>query len=59
MNQPFYLVAGLGKTGHSIAGYLSRRNKPFVVFDTRQSVEGLAAFNTEFPGVDVFLGDLP
>lgn len=59
MNQPFYLVAGLGKTGHSIAGYLSRRNKPFVVFDTRQEVEGLDAFNAEFPGVDVFLGELP
>ncbi|KTD22193.1 UDP-N-acetylmuramoylalanine--D-glutamate ligase [Legionella lansingensis] len=59
MNQPLYLVAGLGKTGHSIAGFLSRRNQPFVVFDTRKNVEGLAAFNAEFPGVDVFLGELP
>lgn len=59
MNQSLYLVAGLGKTGHSIAGYLSRRNKPFVVFDTRKKVEGLAEFTREYPGVDVFLGDLP
>ncbi|WP_028388179.1 UDP-N-acetylmuramoyl-L-alanine--D-glutamate ligase [Legionella fairfieldensis] len=59
MNQPFYLVAGLGKTGHSIAGYLKRRNKPFIVFDTRKEVEGLAEFSAEFPGVDLFLGELP
>ncbi|WED43227.1 UDP-N-acetylmuramoyl-L-alanine--D-glutamate ligase [Legionella cardiaca] len=59
MNQSLYLVAGLGKTGHSIAGYLRRRNKPFVVFDTRKEVTGLSAFTAEFPGVDVFLGELP
>ena len=35
MSQALYLVAGLGKTGHSIAGYLQRRKKPFVFFDTR------------------------
>ncbi|CEK11899.1 UDP-N-acetylmuramoyl-L-alanine--D-glutamate ligase [Legionella hackeliae] len=59
MNQPLYLIAGLGKTGHSIAGYLRRRNLPFVVFDTRKEVKGLAEFAAEFPGVDVFLGELP
>jgi len=59
MKQSLYLVAGLGKTGHSIAGYLQRRNLPFVVFDTRKNVEGLAEFNQEFPGVDVFLEELP
>ncbi|MFA5960217.1 MAG: UDP-N-acetylmuramoyl-L-alanine--D-glutamate ligase [Tatlockia sp.] len=59
MNQPLYLVAGLGKTGHSIARYLQRRNKPFVVFDTRKAVDGLGEFNQAFPGVDVFLGTLP
>lgn len=59
MNQSLYLVAGLGKTGHSIAGYLRRRNQPFVVFDTRKEVAGLAEFNADFPGVDVFLGELP
>ncbi|CDZ75850.1 UDP-N-acetylmuramoylalanine--D-glutamate ligase [Legionella massiliensis] len=59
MSQSLYLVAGLGQTGHSIAGYLRRRNKPFIVFDTRHSVKGLADFTREFPGVDVFLGELP
>ncbi|KTD28015.1 MULTISPECIES: UDP-N-acetylmuramoyl-L-alanine--D-glutamate ligase [Legionella] len=59
MNQPLYLVAGLGKTGQSIAGYLRRRNKPFVVFDTRREVAGLSEFTSEFPGVDVFLGAFP
>ncbi|QRN02756.1 UDP-N-acetylmuramoyl-L-alanine--D-glutamate ligase [Legionella sp. MW5194] len=59
MNQPCYLVAGLGKTGQSIARYLKRRNEPFIAFDTRNQVEGLADFHSEFPGVDVFLGQLP
>ncbi|MDI9819212.1 MULTISPECIES: UDP-N-acetylmuramoyl-L-alanine--D-glutamate ligase [unclassified Legionella] len=54
-----YLVAGLGKTGRSIAGYLKRRCQPFVVFDTRRQVAGLAEFIAEFPGVEVFLGELP
>lgn len=55
----FYLVAGLGKTGQSIAGYLKRRNLPFIAFDTRKDVAGLAEFHTAFPGVDVFLENLP
>ncbi|KTD33184.1 UDP-N-acetylmuramoylalanine--D-glutamate ligase [Legionella nautarum] len=59
MSQPLYLVAGLGKTGHSIANYLRRRNMPFVVFDTRREVEGLAEFTNQFPGVEVFLGAFP
>lgn len=59
MHSSLYLVVGLGKTGHSIAHYLRRRNKPFVVFDTRTQPPGLAEFQTEFSGVDVFLGELP
>ncbi|KTC94336.1 UDP-N-acetylmuramoyl-L-alanine--D-glutamate ligase [Legionella erythra] len=59
MNQPCYLVAGLGKTGQSIARYLKRRNEPFIAFDTRTQIEGLADFHSEFPGVDVFLGQMP
>lgn len=59
MNQPLYLVAGLGKTGHSIAGYLHRCNLPFVVYDTRERVEGLDEFCRDFPGVDVFNGEFP
>ncbi len=59
MRSSLYLVAGLGKTGHSIARYLRRRNKAFVAFDTRLQPAGLAEFNAEFPGVEVFLGELP
>lgn len=59
MTQTLYLVAGLGKTGHSIASYLKRCNLPFIVFDTRKEVNGLDAFQQEFPGVEVFLGELP
>lgn len=59
MTQSFYLVAGLGKTGQSIARYLKRNNLPFVVFDTRKTVEGLEQFQADFPGVDIFLETLP
>ena len=59
MQSSLYLVAGLGKTGHSIARYLQRRNKKFVVFDTRMQPAGLAEFNEKFPGIDVFLGTIP
>ena len=59
MHSSLYLVAGLGKTGHSIARYLQRRNKAFVAFDTRLQPSGLAEFNSEFPCVDVFLGEIP
>lgn len=59
MDSSLYLVAGLGITGHSIARYLRRRNKTFVAFDTRLQPAGLAEFNAEFPGVDVFLGEIP
>jgi len=59
MDSSRYLVAGLGKTGHSIARYLHNRAKSFVFFDTRKDPEGLANFQEEFPGVEVFLGEIP
>jgi len=59
MRSSLYLVVGLGLTGHSIARYLRRRDIPFVVFDTRINPPGLAEFQTEFPGVDVFEGEFP
>ncbi|WP_298622188.1 UDP-N-acetylmuramoyl-L-alanine--D-glutamate ligase [uncultured Legionella sp.] len=59
MNHLFYLVAGLGKTGLSIARYLHRNNKTFVVFDTRSDAPGLTEFNVEFPGVTVYLQHVP
>lgn len=59
MSPSLHLVAGLGKTGHSIARYLQRRNKSFVVFDTREAPPGVDEFYTEFPGAELFLGEIP
>lgn len=59
MNHSLYLVAGLGKTGLSIARYLRRNNKSFVVFDTRKEAPGLAEFQNEFPNIPVYLQQVP
>jgi UDP-N-acetylmuramoylalanine--D-glutamate ligase len=59
MNHPLHLVAGLGKTGLSIARYLHRNNTSFIVFDTRKTVPGLAEFSAEFPNVPIYLEQIP
>jgi UDP-N-acetylmuramoylalanine--D-glutamate ligase len=59
MSHSLYLVVGLGKTGLSIARYLQRKNKSFVVFDTREDAPGLAECNNEFPHIPVYLEHLP
>lgn len=59
MKHSLHLVAGLGKTGLSIARYLSRKKKAFVAFDTRTKAPGLAEFKAEFPHIPVYLQDLP
>lgn len=59
MTQSLYLVAGLGKTGLSIARYLRRKNKDFIVFDTRKDVAGLDDFKAEFPNVRIYLSEIP
>jgi UDP-N-acetylmuramoylalanine--D-glutamate ligase len=59
MEQLVYLVVGLGKTGCSIARYLKRNNKDFIVYDTRDTVSNLEQFRSDFQGVEVFLGHLP
>lgn len=59
MHKSLYLVVGLGKTGHSIARFLKKRNQAFIVFDTRREPQGIAEFQTQFPGVDIFLEELP
>lgn len=55
----FPLVVGLGKTGQSLARYLRRKNINFVMYDTRIEPVGLNEFRQEFPGIDVFSGDMP
>ncbi len=59
MKSPFYLVAGLGKTGLSIASYLQRSAKNFIVFDTRKDAPGLHEFQSEFPEIKVYLEHVP
>lgn len=59
MKHPLYLVAGLGKTGLSVARYLRRTNKPFVAFDTRPQAPNLAEFSREFPEVTVYVQHVP
>lgn len=59
MNNSFYLVAGLGKTGLSIARYLHRQNKAFAVFDTRKEPAGLQEFYAEFPQTSIYLEHFP
>ena len=59
MQNKYYLVVGLGLTGLSIARYLIRKKEPFMVFDTREKPAGAAEFKYDFPGVDLFLGELP
>lgn len=36
MSSPYTLIAGLGKTGQSVARYLERRQQPYVLCDTRE-----------------------
>lgn len=59
MKQPLYLVAGLGKTGLSIARYLKRQHKDFLAFDTRKDAPGVSEFRNEFPGHAIYLEHLP
>ncbi|HHT0593002.1 TPA: UDP-N-acetylmuramoyl-L-alanine--D-glutamate ligase [Legionella anisa] len=54
MNPPLYLVAGLGKTGISVARYLQSKNKPFIAFDTRAQAQSVTEFTKEFPNVRVY-----
>lgn len=59
MAKTYYLVAGLGKTGRSMANYLKRRGHSFILFDTRKTLDNLKDIQQAFPCVDIFLGDLP
>lgn len=53
------LVVGLGKTGMSIARYLHRKHKRFMVYDTRENPSDLDVFLKAFPDVKVYLKDFP
>jgi UDP-N-acetylmuramoylalanine--D-glutamate ligase len=59
MEHSFYLVAGLGKTGLSIARYLHRQGKSFAVYDTRKDAPNLSEMCLLFPSVAVYLETIP
>jgi UDP-N-acetylmuramoylalanine--D-glutamate ligase len=59
MSSSFYLIAGLGKTGHSIARYLQDRKKQFAVFDTRKQAPELDEFVATYPNAAVYLETIP
>ncbi|MGB0662322.1 MAG: UDP-N-acetylmuramoyl-L-alanine--D-glutamate ligase [Pontibacterium sp.] len=52
------IVIGLGKTGLSCARYFARKGIRFSVADTRETPPNLAAFQAEFPSVEVRCGAL-
>lgn len=51
------LVAGLGKTGASVARFLHHRSIPFIAADSRVRPPGCAEFKRRYPQVEVHLGD--
>lgn len=57
-NKDDYLIIGLGKTGLSVARYLTARGKPFSIADTRLNPPGLEAFRQDWPEVSIWLGPL-
>lgn len=59
MNRLRVLVAGLGKTGLSIARYLHRRGLAFALWDTRENPPGLDLFQKEFPEASCYFGTIP
>ncbi len=56
MQQPFYVIVGLGLTGMSCARHLAKQGKSFAVMDTRPAPAHLADFKKVFPNVAVSLG---
>ena len=52
------LIVGLGRTGLSIARYLSARDVPFAVMDTRAEPPSADTLRTEFPNVERYFGGL-
>lgn len=52
------IIIGLGQTGLSCARYFKRRGQAFAVCDTREAPESAAAFQAEFPDIQLRLGEL-
>ncbi|MGH8597366.1 MAG: UDP-N-acetylmuramoyl-L-alanine--D-glutamate ligase, partial [Gammaproteobacteria bacterium] len=54
-----WVVAGLGKTGLSVARFLAARGAEVVAFDTRSEPPNLAAFKRELPQIEVYTDGIP
>lgn len=52
------VIVGLGLTGLSVARYLARHDRRFVVVDSRDEPPMLQPFLTEFPEIPLHLGNL-
>lgn len=51
------IVIGLGKTGLSIARYFSKQGLSFAIADSRKAPPGLEQFQSEFPDIELSLGE--
>lgn len=51
------VIVGLGTTGLSVARFLARQDLSFAVVDSRMNPPGLVELKSEFPDVEVHLGD--
>jgi len=51
------MIVGLGITGLSVARYLTRSGRAFVVADKAPKAESLALFQREFPGAELLIGE--
>ena len=58
LTNPFYVIAGIGQTGLAVAAFLTRRNQPFVFFDTRDTLNQ-AILSHDYPDIPVFLSHMP
>lgn len=52
------VIVGLGLTGLSVARFLAKHHRPFIVADSRDEPPMLKTFRTEFPDAPVYLGGL-
>lgn len=51
------LIVGLGVTGFSVARFLARQGRTFMVTDKAPKPESLARFQQQFPGVQILTGE--
>jgi UDP-N-acetylmuramoylalanine--D-glutamate ligase len=52
-----HVIVGLGKTGLSVARYLSRQGQGFAVVDSRQSPPGMDELNRDYPDTLTHFGN--